>query len=61
MVTSLLLALGFSILMLGSFLPSREIGGITALIVIAALCADLLLVPAAVRSLPARLIARPNA
>ena len=60
-VTSILLALGFSILMLGSFLPSREIGGVTALIIVAALCADLLLVPAAVRSLPARLIAQPNA
>jgi predicted RND superfamily exporter protein len=55
--TSILLALGFSVMLLGSFLPSREIGGICALIVLVALLADMILVPAAMRLLPARWLA----
>jgi predicted RND superfamily exporter protein len=55
-VTSLLLTLGFSVLLLGSFMPSRQIGGVTALIIVVALVADLLLVPAALRLLPTRLL-----
>jgi predicted RND superfamily exporter protein len=55
-VTSLLLTVGFSVLLLGSFMPSRQIGGITALIIVVALVADLLLVPAALRLLPTRLL-----
>jgi len=55
-VTSLLMTLGFSVLLFGSFMPSRQIGGITALIIVVALVADLLLVPAALRLLPARLL-----
>ena len=57
-VTSILLALGFSVMLLGSFLPSREIGGICALIIVVALLTDLLLVPACLRLLPARWLAR---
>jgi len=55
-MTSLLLVLGFSVLLFGSFMPSRQIGGITALIVVVALVADLVLVPAAMRLLPTRLL-----
>jgi predicted RND superfamily exporter protein len=55
--TSILLGLGFSVMLMGSFLPSREIGGICALIIIIALVADLVLVPAALRVLPARWVA----
>lgn len=55
-VTSILLALGFSVMLLGSFLPSRQIGGISALIIVVALLADLILLPAALRLLPRRLL-----
>ena len=48
-ITSVLLASGFAVLLLGGFLPSRQIGGVTALIILAALLADLLFLPAAMR------------
>ncbi len=54
MVTSILLATGFATLVLGSFLPTREVGGIVALIVVAALLTDIVFLPAILRSLPAR-------
>ncbi len=56
LVTSILLASGFATLVLGSFLPTREIGGIVALIVIAALLTDLVFLPAVLRSLPKRFL-----
>jgi hydrophobe/amphiphile efflux-3 (HAE3) family protein len=52
-VTSILLALGFAVLIMGSFLPSRQIGGLIAVIVVAALVTDLVLLPAILRLLPA--------
>jgi hypothetical protein len=55
-VTSVLLTLGFSVMLFGGFLPSRQIGGISALIIIIALLADLLLLPAALRLLPKRFL-----
>jgi hydrophobe/amphiphile efflux-3 (HAE3) family protein len=45
-ITSLLLAMGFLVLVFGSFEPSRQIGQVVALVVVAALLADLLLLPA---------------
>lgn len=48
-VTSILLTLGFSVLVLGSFLPSQQFGGILALIIVTALLADLVLLPAVLR------------
>lgn len=48
-VTSVLLAAGFGLLVFGSFLPSRQIGGIIAVIVIAALATDLVVLPAILR------------
>jgi hydrophobe/amphiphile efflux-3 (HAE3) family protein len=57
-VTSLLLATGFSILVTGSFLPSRQIGVIVTLIVIVAFVADLLLLPAILRLLPPGMVKR---
>ena len=48
-VTSVLLAAGFGLLVFGSFLPSRQIGGVIALIVIAALATDLVVLPAILR------------
>ncbi|MBT8078225.1 MAG: MMPL family transporter [Gammaproteobacteria bacterium] len=55
--TSIVLAAGFAVLLLGGFLPSRQIGGVTALIIVCALLADLLFIPAAIRlRLPARQI-----
>jgi len=53
-VTSLLLALGFSVMLIGSFLPSQQIGGISALIIVVALAADIILLPAVLRLLPIR-------
>lgn len=57
-VTSALLAIGFAILIMGSFLPSGQIGGIVALIVIVALGADLVLLPAVLRLLPPGILNR---
>ena len=54
MVTSVLLASGFATLILGGFLPTRQVGGLIALIAVAALVADLIFLPAILRSLPAR-------
>jgi predicted RND superfamily exporter protein len=51
-ITSLLLATGFLVLTLGSFEPSRQIGQVVALVVGAALLADLLLLPALLSYLP---------
>jgi hydrophobe/amphiphile efflux-3 (HAE3) family protein len=48
-VTSVLLAAGFALLVFGSFLPSRQIGGVIAVIVIAALATDLVVLPAILR------------
>lgn len=55
-VTSLLLTLGFSVMLIGSFLPSRQIGGVSALIIVVALAADLILLPAVLRLLPTRIL-----
>jgi predicted RND superfamily exporter protein len=43
----------FAILILGNFLLARQIGGLIALIVVAALVTDLLFLPAMLRLLPA--------
>jgi len=48
-VTSVLLAAGFALLVFGSFLPSRQIGGVIAVIVVAALATDLVILPAILR------------
>ena len=48
-VTSVLLAAGFALLVFGSFLPSRQIGGVIAVIVVAALVTDLVVLPAILR------------
>lgn len=55
-VTSLLLTLGFSVMLIGSFLPSRQIGGVSALIVVIALAADIILLPAVLRRMPIRFL-----
>ena len=55
-VTSLLLTLGFSVMLMGSFLPSRQIGGVSALIIVIALAADIILLPAVLRQLPKRFL-----
>jgi hydrophobe/amphiphile efflux-3 (HAE3) family protein len=52
-VTSVLLATGFSMLIFGSFLPVRQLGGLIALIAVAALVTDLAFLPAMMRLLPA--------
>ncbi len=52
-VTTVLLAAGFSMLILGSFLPTRQTGGLIALIAVAALITDLVFLPAMMRLLPA--------
>lgn len=57
LVTSILLAVGFATLVLGSFLPTREVGGVVALIVVAALVTDVVFLPAILRSLPSRWLA----
>ena len=57
LVTSILLAVGFATLVLGSFLPTREVGGVVALIVVAALITDIVFLPAILRSLPPRWLA----
>ena len=57
LVTSILLAAGFATLVLGSFLPTREVGGVVALIVVAALVTDIVFLPAILRSLPQRWLA----
>ena len=54
LVTSILLAAGFATLVLGSFLPTREVGGVVALIVVAAVVTDIVFLPAILRSLPTR-------
>ena len=54
LVTSILLAAGFATLVLGSFLPTRQVGGVVALIVIAAVITDIVILPAILRSLPPR-------
>jgi predicted RND superfamily exporter protein len=60
-VTSVLLTLGFSVMLIGSFLPSRQIGGVSALIIVVALAADIILLPAMLRMLPVRfLVSRSN-
>jgi len=51
-ITSALLATGFLVLVFGSFEPSRQIGQIVALVVVAAILADLLLLPALLSYLP---------
>ena len=61
LVTSILLATGFATLVLGSFLPTREVGGVVALIVVAALVTDIVFMPAVLRSLPQRWLASGNA
>jgi predicted RND superfamily exporter protein len=48
-VTSLTLASGFAALMFGNFEPSRQIGMVTAIIVVMALVANLFLLPALIR------------
>lgn len=53
LITSVLLAAGFSALLLGSFLPTRQVGGLIALIAVAALVTDLVFLPALLRMLPA--------
>jgi predicted RND superfamily exporter protein len=58
MVTSVLLVAGFATLILGSFLPTRQVGGLVALIVAAALITDLVFLPAILRALPGKLITR---
>jgi predicted RND superfamily exporter protein len=58
MVTSVLLVAGFATLILGSFLPTRQVGGLVALIVVAALITDLIFLPAILRSIPDKLITR---
>ena len=57
-ITSVLLAAGFVLLVLGSFLPSRQIGALIALIVSAALVADLIVVPAVLQIVPPSLMRR---
>ncbi len=57
LVTSILLAVGFATLILGSFLPTREVGGVVALIVVAAVITDIVFLPAILRSLPPRWLA----
>ncbi|RZV38285.1 MAG: hypothetical protein EX272_03100 [Chromatiales bacterium] len=54
MVTSVLLASGFATLILGGFLPTRQVGGLIALIAVAALVSDLIFLPAILRSIPGR-------
>lgn len=54
MVTSVLLATGFATLILGGFLPTRQVGGLIALIAAAALVSDLIFLPAILRSIPGR-------
>ena len=54
LVTSILLAAGFATLVLGSFLPTREVGGIVALIIVSALLTDIVFLPAILRALPSR-------
>lgn len=49
MTRRLLFTTGFSVLMLGSFLPSQQFGGILALIIVIALLVDLVLLPAVLR------------
>lgn len=51
-VTSVLLAAGFSMLLLGNFLPTRQVGGLIALIAVLALMTDLVFLPALLRVLP---------
>ena len=46
-VTSLILAAGFSVLVLGSFAPSMYFGVVTAAVILIALVADLIVLPAA--------------
>jgi hydrophobe/amphiphile efflux-3 (HAE3) family protein len=53
-VTTVLLAAGFSMLILGNFLPVRQLGGLIALIAVAALVTDLVFLPAMMRLLPER-------
>ena len=51
-ITSLLLVTGFLVLVFGSFEPSRQIGQVVAVVVVTALLADLLLLPALLSFLP---------
>ncbi|MCB1152046.1 RND family transporter [bacterium] len=46
-ITSVVLALGFSVLMLGSFMPNIYFGFISAIIIMLALACDLIVLPAA--------------
>jgi predicted RND superfamily exporter protein len=61
LITSILLATGFATLVLGSFLPTREVGGIVALTVVAALVTDIVFMPAVLRSVPRRWLVSGNA
>jgi len=47
-VTSIILSVSFLILLLGSFTPNIHFGGVTSIVVILALIADLLVLPAAI-------------
>jgi predicted RND superfamily exporter protein len=49
MTTSIILASGFGVLLLSSFTPTIQFGGLTALIMVSALAGDLLLLPAILR------------
>lgn len=48
-ITSLILTASFAVLTLGRFVPSQQVGLVTAIIVLTALLADLVLLPAALR------------
>lgn len=50
--TSLILATSFAVLTLGRFVPSQQVGLVTAIVVLTALMADLVLLPAALRIIP---------
>ncbi len=50
-LTSAILAGGFAFMLMGSFTPNMNFGGVSALIIVTALLADLVLLPAALRVL----------
>ncbi|UCG72867.1 MAG: MMPL family transporter [Chromatiales bacterium] len=60
-ITSLILAASFAVLTLGRFVPSQQVGLVTAIIVLTALLADLVLLPAALRIVPWRVTREPAA
>ena len=55
-VTSILLAAGFSVLLFGSFQPDVNFGLISSFIIIFALLADLVLLPAALKLLQPKIV-----